>query len=300
MSALPVLSSDEVTAPVDGQQLVAAAFAWASRGVPVLPVRPAEKAPLTRHGLRDATTDAAVLRDWWDRWPSANVAIATGLPGVDVLDVDVRRDESGWPAVRRLVDAGVLAVGAPLVRTPSGGVHLYFCGTEQRNGSLPNEHIDFRSAGGYVLVPPSFVATESYEGRYRWERRGELNATLDWGAATALLRPPVVVSAEDRQTRRDPVRSRDVRTLAAAVAREREGNRNRLLFWALCEALRSGYDLRPIVQAGLQCGQTPREVEATRRQAVKRVGADGQMARSSPLRPLLIRSFMAAGSRPEL
>ena len=32
--------------------------------------------------------------------------------------------------------------------------------------------------------------------------------------------------------------------------------RNRLLFWAFCEALRSGYGLRPIVEAALQCGQT--------------------------------------------
>ena len=88
--------------------------------------------------------------------------------------------------------------------------------------------------------------------------------------------------------------------LAAAVAREREGNRNRLLFWALCEALRSGYDLRPIVEAGLQCGQTPREVEATRRQAVKRVASDGQRARPSPRRPSPNRPFIAAGSRLEL
>jgi len=266
---------------VDSRRLVDAALAWAARGIPVLPVRPAEKAPLTTHGLRDATTDTALLREWWGRWPSANVGIATGSPGADVLDVDVRRDESGWPAVRRLVDAGALPVGVPMVRTPSGGVHLYFLGTEQRNGSLPREHLDFRSAGGYVLVPPSFVTTESYEGTYRWERRGELNATLDWEAAVAVLRPPVAMDAADRGARRDPVVGREVRTLAAAVAREREGNRNRLLFWAFCEALRSGYDLRPIVEAGLRCGQTPREVKATRRQAVKRVAADGQLARPS-------------------
>jgi hypothetical protein len=70
--------------------------------------------------------------------------------------------------------------------------------------------------------------------------------------------------------------------LAATVEREREGNRNRLLFWAFCEALRSGYDLRLIAEAGVRGGQTVREVEATWRQAVRRISTDGQ-ARSSPV-----------------
>jgi hypothetical protein len=132
-----------------------------------------------------------------------------------------------------------------------------------------------------VLVPPSTVTTEAHSGIYRWERRTAPTARLDWQAATNLLRPPqlepIVGSAPGR-----PVRRRgDVHTLAAAVAREREGNRNRLLFWAFCEAMRSGYDPRPIAEAGLRCGQTVREVEATWRQAVKRISADGQ-AHPSP------------------
>jgi hypothetical protein len=57
------------------------------------------------------------------------VAIATAAPGVDVLDVDVRGQRSGWAALRKLRDAGVLPVGAPLARTPSvinGRVGLLF------------------------------------------------------------------------------------------------------------------------------------------------------------------------------
>jgi Bifunctional DNA primase/polymerase, N-terminal len=252
-----------------------AALAWAAQGVAVLPVRPGEKAPLTRSGLHDATIEARVLRRWWSRWPAANVAIATGAPGVDVLDVDVRGSQSGWAALRRLREAGVVPAVAPLVRTPSGGVHLYFIGTDQRNGSLPDEHLDFRSAGGYVLVPPSTVNTETYSGTYRWGRRTAPTARLDWQVATNLLRP-IRPEPVDSSLRRPVHRNGDVHTLAAAVAREREGNRNRLLFWAFCEAMRSGYDPRRIADAGLRCGQTVREVEATWRQAVKRISADGQ------------------------
>lgn len=248
-----------------------AALSWASVGIRVLPIRPNEKAPLTRNGLNDATTDRAQLEEWWARWPNANVGIATGAPGVDVLDVDVRGKHSGWRALGRLRKADILPLGAPTVRTPSGGIHLYFMGTQQRNGSIPDEHLDFRSAGGYVLVPPSKVTAVSYAGAYRWERRTRPTATLDWQAAANLLRPPPPDFVADPQ-RRPHRPGWDVHTLAAAVAREKEGNRNRLLFWALCEALRSGYgDLRPIANAGLECGLSIREVQATWRQAVRRI-----------------------------
>ena len=78
-------------------ELLAAALEWARRGVPVLPVRPAEKAPLTVHGVSDASTDTNLVRAWWARWPGANVAVATGGRGVDVVDVDVRGAGSGGP-----------------------------------------------------------------------------------------------------------------------------------------------------------------------------------------------------------
>jgi hypothetical protein len=260
---------------------LAAALAWAARGVAVLPVRPNSKSPLTANGLHDATTDAGMLRRWWTRWPEANVAIATGHPGVDVLDVDVRGSRSGWPALRKLRDAGILPPGAPLVRTPSQGVHVHFIGTEQRNGSLHDQHLDFRSLGGYVLVPPSTVTTDTYTGTYRWERRLAPSATLDWQAATAILCPlPPHVGPSPRSPRR---RDWDVHTLAAAVERTPIGNRNNMLFWAMCEAIRCGYDLRTIAEAGLRAGQTAREVQATWRQAVKRVAADGH-ADPSPAR----------------
>jgi hypothetical protein len=257
--------------------LSAAALGWASRGVPVLPVRPAEKAPLTAHGVRDASTEAEVVRAWWARWPQANVAIATGGRGIDVLDVDVRGAQSGWAALNRLRRAGLIEDGMPRVRTPSGGIHLYFVGSDQHNGSLHPEHLDLRSCGGYVLVPPSRVVTDTYAGVYRWERRAAPTARLDWQAVREFLRPAPVTTPP----RTIPSDGWDVTTLARAVERTQPGNRNNKLFWAFCEGLRSGYDLGPIAEAGLRCGQTVREVQATWRQAVARVVRDGQLP-SSP------------------
>jgi hypothetical protein len=89
-----------------------------------------------------------------------NVAIATGSPAVDVLDVDVKPDGNGFAAFRRLKHAGLLTGASGLVRTRSGGLHVYFTGTGQDCGRLPAHHLDFKAAGGYVIAPPSFVEAD--------------------------------------------------------------------------------------------------------------------------------------------
>jgi hypothetical protein len=177
--------------------LLTAALAYASAGWPVFPVRPNAdpcpqpkrcpcKRPFTEHGFRDATTDPAVIRQWWRRWPAANVAVATGSPGPDVLDVDVKPDGSGWAALNTLKRAGLLTGATALVRTRSGGQHVYFAGTAQGCHSLPRRHLDFRSGGGYVVAPPSRVHGKPYEVL---DHRAS-TAALDWEAVKRVLDPP--------------------------------------------------------------------------------------------------------------
>ena len=134
------------------------ALACAERGWPVFPCLWNMKVPLTRHGYLDATTDPGQITDWFARHPHRNLAVATGAPGPDVLDIDQRGPAAnGFPALARLRDAGLLNGASASVRTPSGGLHLYFAGTSQRTGHLPAARIDFLAAGGYVLIPPSAV-----------------------------------------------------------------------------------------------------------------------------------------------
>jgi hypothetical protein len=173
------------------------ALAYAARGWPVFPCHPDNpdcanprchecKAPLTPHGFEDAATGPAAITAWWRRWPRANVAIATGAPGPDVLDVDVKPDGNGFAAFNRLKRAGLLTGAAMLVRTRSGGIHLYFTGTGQRKGALPRHHLDFQAGGGYVIAPPSRV-----HGRpYKVIDQRPAAATFDWAAARQVLNPP--------------------------------------------------------------------------------------------------------------
>ncbi len=132
------------------------ALAYAARGWPVFPCQAGGKAPATRHGFHDATTDPDQIRWWWGHQPAANVAIATGAPGPDVLDVDQRgQSGSGFASYNRLRRAGLLDGVFAIVATPGGGLHAYLPGSGQASGRLPGHHLDFKARGGYIVAPPS-------------------------------------------------------------------------------------------------------------------------------------------------
>lgn len=220
------------------------ALAYAARGWPVFPCKPGRKSPDTVHGFLDATTEPAVIRRWWEQQPDANVAIATGSPAVDVLDVDVKPGGSGFAALNRLKRAGLLSGACALVRTRSGGLHLYFTGTSQPCGKLPRHFLDLRAAGGYVIAPPSFVGADDTGPAGTYELLEERDATgrLDWQAARRVLDPPM-----PRAVRAGAGGS--LAGLIAFVAGLPEGNRNSGLFWAACRAAEQGADLAELVAA---------------------------------------------------
>ena len=241
----------------DARSIVSVAFVCARRGWPVFPCRPGTKEPATRHGFHDASTDPQRIRSWWRRMPGANLAIATGHPGPDVLDVDQHGAAgNGYAAFNRLWRAGVVGGASHIVVTPSGGFHVYFVGSEQPSGRLPHHHLDFKASGGYVLAPPSVVGGRPYVAVRSGCEAGE----LDWAAVVGLLDPAYGLR------RHPPGRSfAHSGRLADWVERLGEGNRNAGLFWAACRAAEEGRvdlldDLRA---AALRTGLTKREISRT-------------------------------------
>jgi hypothetical protein len=233
------------------------ALAYAARGWPVFPCQPGQKIPATTHGYRDATTSPPQITEWFTRHPGRNLAIATGAPGPDVLDVDQHGPAgNGFPAFARLRHVGLTEGASHYVRTPSGGLHVYFTGTAQRNGHLPGHHLDFRSAGGYILAPPSQVNGHPYQLLRTADRHG----TLDWAAVTDVLPP-----GHQPQPQPHPDQGRNLGPLAAWVAAQPEGNRNNGLYWAANRALEAdpAADLSPLAAAARQVGLADPEVTRT-------------------------------------
>jgi len=236
---------------------LAAALRYARANWPVFPCIPGEKVPATKHGFLDATTDEDKIAWWWRRDPQRNVAIATGRPGPDVLDVDVRADGDGFTALSRLRRDGLLDGAGAYVRTPSGGLHVYFTGSVQGNGRLPAYHLDFRSLGGYIVAPPSQAHGKRYElvsHREAQLAEGQLaggQGGLDWAAVIRLLEP----RPERSFSGAAGARSADPSRLAKWVARLAEGNRNDGLFWAASRAFESGLtDLGELAEAARKTG----------------------------------------------
>ena len=233
------------------------ALEYAAQGWPVFPCHPGRKTPATPHGYLDATTGPDQITEWFARHPDRNLAIATGAPGPDVLDIDQHGPAgNGFAALGRLRAAGLLDGIAASVRTPSGGMHLYLTGSTQRSGHLPASHVDFLAAGGYVLAPPSQINGTPYQPLK--EIGGD--SGLDWAAAASLLEP----SREHQPAPRQPLRGR-IEALARWVAAQREGNRNNALFWAANRALETSQaaDLSPLAAAARQAGLTDPEITRT-------------------------------------
>lgn len=155
----------DVFAEVNGMPLADAAARFAAAGVPVFPCVPGEKRPLVSRGFHDASTDREQVEGWWSRWPAANIGIPTGAAsGVEVVDVDVHQAGTGFPAFRAAHREGHAAGWAALVRTPSGGLHVYYPTDPARGQSswqAARAHVDFRGDGGYIIAPPSQVLRPS-------------------------------------------------------------------------------------------------------------------------------------------
>jgi len=135
------------------------------------------KHPLTLHGVLEASKDADTIRAWWQKWPYANVGIATGqASGIIALDVDVAKggEESLWGLEQR---HGKLPDTVEQI-TGGGGRHILFrhpgagAGVANKVGIAPG--LDVRGDGGYIVAAPSIHISGR---RYEWEASSQPDKT---------------------------------------------------------------------------------------------------------------------------
>lgn len=148
-----------------------AAIEYAKKGFAVFPLKYRDKVPLTRNGCKDATTDAAQIKAWWQKYPNANIGLATGSVSQNVFVIDLDIDEDrGIDGYHSLEDWQREHGDFPetwTAITGRGGYHLYYRG----NGRIKNragiiDGVDIRGNGGYVVAPPSIHKNGR---RYEWE-----------------------------------------------------------------------------------------------------------------------------------
>jgi hypothetical protein len=124
---------------------------------------PLYKQGLIERGHNDATIDEKTIRQWWRRWPYANIGWRPG-PNQFGLDVDARA--GGVGRLRVLCDQHGELPLTPQAHTGSGSgsSHYWLTRTAEAHfssskGSDPNHPLgpglDIKTETGYLVAPPS-------------------------------------------------------------------------------------------------------------------------------------------------
>lgn len=258
--------------------LVKACKKLAKKGQPVFPCRPAgdrAKAPLTKNGLLDATTDMDRIIRWWEKYPNAAIGVPTGIK-YDVLDVDVKEASDGRVHLPYLTRLGLLDGCVRVVRTPSGGWHLYFIAapglTNKARGATLG--LDVRASGGYVLAPPSYIDDGDRSiGPYvdHGKTEDSKREPLLWDLIVSALNPidtstnkPVPLLPSERRA--------SVAALREWLSIRSSGERNNSLHWAVCRCIDNGIDPHEMVEPALLIGLEESEILLTINSALRRAG----------------------------
>ncbi|MFF3305447.1 bifunctional DNA primase/polymerase [Streptomyces sp. NPDC002908] len=152
------------------------------------------------HGFHSATTELALIDAWWSREPRAGVGVSCGPAHLVVLDVDAHASQVPdrnrllpGIAIPEQVDLAGLASGFDTlallaayrqepnpaedettlrVRTPSGGLHIWYVNPEpavryrSSTGSSPRTalawQVDVRAHGGYIVAPTTRTSAGVY------------------------------------------------------------------------------------------------------------------------------------------
>lgn len=260
----------------DAKEMYHAALAIAASGQPVFPCHiTGEKAKRPLVKWRDlATTEPDQVKRWWKQHRGAAIGIPTGIKW-DVLDVDTKNGTDGRRHLPQLQKLGLLNGCKKVVRTPSGGWHLYFAAAPSLNTNKAHRELglDVRARGGYVLAPPSYINTGAYDGCYVdvGDTSDSTGDPLFWDHIGMALAPV-------NETTREPVvllpseRRGSLAALREWLSDRRPGERNPSLYWAVSRCIDNGIDPHELIAAAVYTGLAEDEILQTIGSALKRAG----------------------------
>jgi hypothetical protein len=138
------------------QELLEAARAAIARGFRIFPLVPGTKRPAIDEWQLKATSDPALVEKVW---ALADYNIGVLCDGMIVVDVDVKNGKPGMESLAALN----LDLDTYTVRTPTGGLHVYYTGESGNSaGTRLGPGLDVRSKGGYVVGAGSIIGSYRY------------------------------------------------------------------------------------------------------------------------------------------
>jgi len=199
---------------------IQAALYYASVGLAVFPCAPGTKAPHPmlgeRGGLHHASTEAGIVRKWWEYDAAARIGLNLGASGLIAFDLEGPEKGADPAAIMAAVCEAYGRDALPATWqavTPSGGRHLLY---KAPAGEVPNtlplevHGLDrIRHGGSYVVVPAVLEGEmhDEAEGR-RWIHGPTPLAESEPAVAPAWLEDVARETEEARRKARAAMRAR--------------------------------------------------------------------------------------------
>lgn len=156
---------------IEKDTMLNAALNYAEHGLAVFPLEAQGKKPITKHGLKDASTDPDKIREMFAAHPYSNIGMACGSQsgGIIVVDIDVdeEKDKNGNDSLKEWEHEHGALPDTAMTLTGRGGNHYLYRSTgDTRSRIACKEGIDIRADGGYIVLPPSIHPNGA---QYAWE-----------------------------------------------------------------------------------------------------------------------------------
>lgn len=114
------------------------------------------KHPRISNGFHGASDDPDTIKDWWSKWPDANIGLAMGKSKLVALDIDPRNQGDENFREMELEHGSIPSTLTNL--TGGGGFHYIFLlpdGCSKPKSRVPKPGVEIKGDGSYILLPPS-------------------------------------------------------------------------------------------------------------------------------------------------
>ncbi|MBI2859183.1 MAG: bifunctional DNA primase/polymerase [Chloroflexi bacterium] len=190
------------------------------------------KAPVGRNGFKDATQLQIRVREFWTKYPLANIGVQT--EGLIVPDIDAR--SGGFESKQALIAKFGPLPRTRVNRTGGGGEHWLYAARD-RSASLVKTlpgfpGIDVKGKGGYILGPGSLHVSGN---RYEVIDDAPIAVAPEWLDALSVRANPAPVAATGGNGHGEPIPSgqRDNTLASLAGSMRRRGMTSEEIFPAL-------------------------------------------------------------------